>query len=360
MYTPIQGDIYALAFDGAMAGMLSANRVETNSTPATYDFYAKVSRAWAESFDTAWDNAASLDEVQAMITYGSSAGFWGNAERLPVIGQAGALVPSTYDPYVDGIIATITSAENDFANQGITPPPWGGGGGGSNVPDAPTAAGTYDLVVPSVGDPFWDIIGGDKILSFTGITATEDLGISLASVTFAASLNAVPISAHVSWSGVASGSQVVTPLGTSLSGTITGPFTSNTNAATLTVTLTCVFPDGTQVSSQTVTWAYRFLSLPAGDTSGAFAAFTASDLETILTSVQNHTGLSGSYPAALSGGNVFGVATPTALGAGSWTSGGFAVSPSFVKTIAGYTNPEGIVTSMDLYTFPVSGTYVLT
>lgn len=130
-YVPIQasGDIYCLAFDGAMSGMLSANRVEASVTPATYDFYATVAQAWAQEFDTAWDDAADLDEIQAMITYDASAGFWGNAERLPVQGQASAILPTSYTQFIDAIIATITSTENNFAAQGITPPPWRGGGG---------------------------------------------------------------------------------------------------------------------------------------------------------------------------------------------------------------------------------------
>jgi hypothetical protein len=135
----------------------------------------------------------------------------------------------------------------------------GGGGGGSTLPALPGADGIYDLVV-SGGVGSWQLVGGDKILTFTGLTPGVEVGTSLASVNWAATFNVAPSAITISWSGVASGSTTLTgPFTTSASGTITGPFTSAANNAKLIVSITCTFPDGVHAANQSTTWEAKIV-----------------------------------------------------------------------------------------------------
>jgi hypothetical protein len=133
-YTPTNVNIYTLAFDGAMAGMLTSVRAETSLAVGTYAYFTEVARAYAISWDEAWDSAAAIDEIQAGLCWQESMGFWGDGTRVPVQPTIGlpdpALNPASYTQIIDAMIVTITSQEDSFAADGITPLPWGGGSGG--------------------------------------------------------------------------------------------------------------------------------------------------------------------------------------------------------------------------------------
>lgn len=143
----------------------------------------------------------------------------------------------------------------------------GGGGGGSTLPALPGADGTYDLVVAS-GVGSWQLVGGDRILSFAGIARTTEVGTSFATFAWTATYNTPPSAVTISWTGVATGSApAIAPF---TSGTITGPFLSNANAGQLVVTLTATMPDGTHTATQVVLWAAKvvFGSITPPETPG--------------------------------------------------------------------------------------------
>jgi hypothetical protein len=230
----------------------------------------------------------------------------------------------------------------------------GGGGTGSNLPAAPAATASlveYTLAVPPLpGVPFWDIAGGDKITAFSLSVSVQELGESLASFTFAASANAVPTSASIAWTGVASGSQAVTP-GTSMSGAITGPFASSTNGAQLVVTLTCVFPDGSPTSTKNITWESPIVWAPSSTpTTVSIATLRAANLQLNTSNV-------GNYAATMNAGEFFTWANPAGFTQPpTVVFGVLPVTPVLVQSSVAYTNPYGVSIPMDVYTFGVAGT----
>jgi len=181
-YAPVSGppyDVYTIA-SGAVIAALSARRAQTSALPATYAFTAACADAWAQAFDTAWDDSASIDELQAVLIWEGTVGFWATGERVPTAGWQGPTAtlpaqgpaPSQFAQAVDAIIQQITAAEDQFAAEGITPAPWRGGSAG------PFAA--YEILVgnPNGGggisqypDFEWDDATGQLLAGTLGVTA---------------------------------------------------------------------------------------------------------------------------------------------------------------------------------------------
>jgi hypothetical protein len=191
--------------------------------------------------------------------------------------------------------------------------------------------------------------GGSAIDSFSVGTTNAELGQSLASVTFNATANNTPTSATLSWSGVASGSQSVTP-GTTMSGTVTGPFTSSTNNSAITWTLTCVFPDGTKTRSTSTTWAAAIFWAPS-------AAPTTVTIATLrATNISIQTNNVGDFSATMASGQYFTWSNPAAYNQPPTVMFGvLAITPVLQQSSVAYTNPYGVSVPMDVYTFGVSG-----
>jgi hypothetical protein len=123
-YSPINPDVYALAFQGAQSGITTFQVTNTDTTVADYSQFSVLAQAWAQTFDIAWGKSTRIDEVQAFGIMNGSFGFWaGSNTASPFI-----TIPSvaTFTPYVNGIIATIASSEANFASLNIVPPLWGG------------------------------------------------------------------------------------------------------------------------------------------------------------------------------------------------------------------------------------------
>jgi len=405
-YTPSNPDVLSLAFGAATAGQAQGGRDGQVYAPeAAYAALTAAAMAFAIAVDLALDlHEGSLDEVAATIILEASYGYWGQASRVapavilnafdPITGNPrddSPTDPQTYAGVAAGMKSYILEATALYvATTGTSPPLWNSGGGGSSLPttgaigdvltvtvageppsptsvawEAPTTGDVLpettvagDLLTvtvggetPSASSTAWLPAGGSAITSFTGITASFDLGESEAHFTWAATANNIPTTATLSWTGVATGSTPVTP-GESMGGTVNGPFVGDTNGSTLVVTLTCVFPDGTKTATQTQVWEFRVVYLPTGDTLANVEAANAAYLETVLTSFQLHASPGGNYAAAPTGTNVFPIAIPTALAPGNWVVGSFPVTPTEVGVIAGYTNPYGITYSMTLYYFP--------
>jgi hypothetical protein len=199
------------------------------------------------------------------------------------------------------------------------------------------------------GDFAWEPPGGSAITAFSLSQGGVEVGQSFATITFAATANEVPTSASIAWSGVASGSQVVTP-GTSMSGTLTGPFTTNAIGGALNVTLTCVFADGTRTRTAAVTWEAPVVwGSQASPTTVTIATLRGQDLALKLSNV-------GAYSATVGAGEFFTWSAPA-----SFTQpptvlfGVLPVTPVQVQSAVPYTNPYGATVSMNVWTFGVSG-----
>lgn len=162
-YVPVNSTVFTLAYAAAYEGIVNANRAHKSDVPLADTVAIGAANGWAEAFDTAWNNAASLDTLQAMGISQGSWGFWGSGQRIPLASVSLVTLVSHVTPYCVAMIAAINAASADFASQGITPPPWGGGGTGG-LPAPPTGVGFY-LLQTSAGPVYtWTIATADEIL----------------------------------------------------------------------------------------------------------------------------------------------------------------------------------------------------
>jgi hypothetical protein len=368
-FTPTNLDVYCCAYSGAYGGFTGGRALPS----VDYSVQAIAAGVWAQEFDTLWASATQLDEVQAEMILTQSYAVWEG--RTPQ-----SLTASEVTAAISAIITAIDAAESYLASEGITPPSWntGGGGGGLPVPPGagfalvstgggagdyaweayiPTPPGANELLTSTgaaIGDWAWEPSGGDMITSFTKNHGnTFEVGNSDVSPTFAATYNALPASADIAYTTQpGSPLTLITPF---TSGQILQTFVETANGATATFTLQATFPVvGVKTATLTDTWGLPFLSVI--DLTGNIVA-TQGYLDTMRTDngAQVHTSAAGTYLAGdtVGAGQISAIALPTVLDVGVvWTDNetGLPVSPSFVGTVAGYTNPFGQVISMNLYT----------
>jgi hypothetical protein len=356
MYVPINVPVYNAAYLGFYAGIVAAGRNTTDPVVADYAAMAAAAGVWAQEFDTQWDSATTADGLQIPLIWQESYGVWEGRNTQ-------SLTLSACTALVLGIIASITASEDYYASQAIIPPTWNtGGGGGGGVPDTPansagdllTSTNTTGGALPALTSSAWLPSGGYAILSFSKNHGSSfEVGNTDVSPTFAASYNTTPSSAEIIYTQQPGSPLVlVTPY---TAGQILETFTSNVNGATASFTLSADFPGPvTKTSTLTDTWGLPFLSII--DLVGNVVA-TQAYLTTMrgANPVQVHTSATGTYLAGqnVGAGQITAIALPTALDVGVvWTDNetGLPVTPNFVGTVAGYTNPFGVVVSMNLYT----------
>ena len=131
MYNPINGNVFACAFAGALSGMAAANRVNQSSVTTSFDAMSTVATYWAEEFDAVWNNTAALQETEAFSIQDLSYGFW--SERVPLVNNVDSN-PQTWTPFVTSLITAIHSSNTALASLVGPLPAWpSGSGGGANV-----------------------------------------------------------------------------------------------------------------------------------------------------------------------------------------------------------------------------------
>jgi hypothetical protein len=202
-YSPINADIYCLAYDGALSGMVSAARDTTSTSPVTFQPNALIAQAWAIAMDTAWNDATALDEVQAVMVLNGSSGFWGNAERNPVFGN-GNVDPTDvalYEDYVDAIIAVISTVEENtyYYYGGSTPPPWRGGSGPITLVPQEVVYGSASDTIAQSPDFSWNET--TKVLTLGQLTFTVSSTGAVTVITTPNSVNPLLIEGPASTSG---------------------------------------------------------------------------------------------------------------------------------------------------------------
>jgi hypothetical protein len=343
-YSPINGQVFALAFDGAMAGMTHANRVQLQTASSSYLLFSQFAGVWAQAFDIAWNSATAIDEVQAMMISQGSYGEWEdrNSQNLPSSQQ-----PATFVPQVMAIIASIVAAEVYFTAQGITPPVWGGGG---VTPPQPTAAGQIPTsTAAGLNNYTWDLPGGFAISTFSKSGGVSfEVGNSDVSPTFTASYNELPDSANIVYSGVGSPLVLITPF---TSGQILQTFTSTLNGAAFAFTLHATKGIVSKTAVLSDTFANPIL-FDVSNTASILATQGYLDTMRADHAPQLHTAIGGTYGALTVGaGQNFAIAYPTAFTLTQVKdSNGFIISPVTIGTIPAYVNPYSVTIGMTLIT----------
>jgi len=123
-YNPINDQVYFAAYSGALAGMAVSDRVPSDSSAANQANVAAIAGAFAQSFDTEWNSATFITDIQNRCIEQSSQSVW--QMRAPQAGQVTPLVPATYSATCRALIAIITAGGTYVTGQGITIPDMGG------------------------------------------------------------------------------------------------------------------------------------------------------------------------------------------------------------------------------------------
>ena len=132
-YTPINGQVFNAAYCGALAGMGASDRVPTSATLNAYAGLVMVAGAYAQEFDTLWNNAAPASMLDIYSIQQLTESVW--QMRAPITNVKN-ITPSSYSGLCAALITMVLASEGYYAAQGITPPPLPGGGGGFPVSDA--------------------------------------------------------------------------------------------------------------------------------------------------------------------------------------------------------------------------------
>lgn len=130
-YNPISPDLFVAAYAGAMAGMGASNRIPINADAAKHVGLSNIAGAWAQEFDTLFNNATA-DGLQTKLAQELSEAVW--AQRSPNLAiLPTSTIPATYSSTVSILLAVIQAAENYYSAQGITPPTAGTPPAGANT-----------------------------------------------------------------------------------------------------------------------------------------------------------------------------------------------------------------------------------
>ncbi len=168
---------------------------------------------------------------------------------------------------------------------------------------------------------------------------------------FAATYNEAATAGQINYTGAAGSPLVLVAPYTA--GTIAHTFTSTVNGTVDTFTLAATVGGSPLTRGLSDTWASPLLfDITATGTIAATQGF----LDTMRADhgVSLHTVMGGTYGTGLTvgAGEQFSFAAPTAFPLASVTDpSGFPIAPVTAGTVAGYTNPFGVVIPMTLYTF---------
>src|SRR5271157_570118 len=124
-YTPINTKVFTAAYAGAIAGMAVSGWI-TDPTSADYSNATIIAGAFAQSFDTIWNDSAALNSLElAAITAIVQTDF--NGRGPGPFNSPTYQSPHNWNSAAAACIALVLECDIYFAGQGITPPTPGGG-----------------------------------------------------------------------------------------------------------------------------------------------------------------------------------------------------------------------------------------
>ena len=119
-YSPINTKVFTAAYAGAIAGMAVSGWI-TDPTSADYSNATIIAGAFAQSFDTIWNDSAALNSLElAAITAIVQTDF--NGRGPGPFNSPTYQSPSNWNSAAAACIALVLECDIYFAGQGITPP----------------------------------------------------------------------------------------------------------------------------------------------------------------------------------------------------------------------------------------------
>src|SRR5271165_4145991 len=123
-YAPINTKVFTAAYAGAIAGMAVSGWI-TDPTSADYSNATIIAGAFAQSFDTIWNDSAALNSLElAAITAIVQTDF--NGRGPGPFNSPTYQSPNNWNSAAAACIALVLECDIYFAGQGITPPTPGG------------------------------------------------------------------------------------------------------------------------------------------------------------------------------------------------------------------------------------------
>jgi hypothetical protein len=198
-YVPINVAAFVTSYSGAISGMATSGWI-TDSSPVNYASIAKIAGAFAQAFDTVWDNVSPLNnlEIQA-ISQIVSENF---AHRTP--GPQADLRyynPNNWQVSATACAALVLESDAFFAGEGINP---GFPGGGS----IPLPIPVSDLDAIGIPDGYVLQVSGEiaiwgplptafDITAFNATINILQVGQTIINPTFTASYNRPPVAISI-------------------------------------------------------------------------------------------------------------------------------------------------------------------
>jgi hypothetical protein len=170
-YTPINVSAFVAAYSGAIAGMATPGWL-VDPTQANYDLVTKIAGSFAQAFDTAWNDATQLNNLEiASITSITSNDF---AKRGP-----GPLADPTFQTVGNwtqaarACAALVLESDAYFAGQGINP----------GIPITGSGYSTVEVNgVPLTQEAILNFVGTDVHGSTVGSVTTITFGAESVSI----------------------------------------------------------------------------------------------------------------------------------------------------------------------------------
>ena len=354
-YVPINVPAFVASYSGAIAGMAVSGWI-VDPTAVDYSLVCQIAGAFAQSFDTVWNNATALNNLEiAAISSIVSEDF---SKRGPgPLSSARFVTPANWTQAAAACAALVLQSDAYFAGQGIDPGTGGGGGGSTvKVDGADTTAGflasklvvdaSLSLTILNPGANEQIRLGLFVAFGITGFALTGPalvlVGTPVVNPGFVASYNQAATA--VSLTDTEGNNDVIALPGTAF----VSPHTVTKNAYGQSVTFTdhASNANGAATAGAALFWGQNVFFGSAVDPGGG--GYNTAFLNTLTAALRlapngnynyNASALQSCFWAARAG---FGL-TPA-----NFTVGGFPFACSKVATF-NYTNANGIVESYDLF-----------
>lgn len=132
-YVPVNINVYAAAFAGAMAGIVVPNGAFiTDPTSADYAPQAAVASAYAAAVDTAWGGVTVANAYDIAAISEASTNIFSRGAGYPF--NAALNQQSNWTRVATAVVVAVLQGDVNATGQGIVLPAVGGGGGGIPVP----------------------------------------------------------------------------------------------------------------------------------------------------------------------------------------------------------------------------------
>jgi hypothetical protein len=178
-YNPINGQAFTAAFSGAVAGM-AVNGWISSATPSNYTQVCAIAGAFAQAFDTAWNNAATLNGLEYSAIQQACAQEFTQRGPGPLANPKFTEVANWEIPAAACAVLAL-QCDAYYVAQGITPPSLGGSSGFVAQVDGASATftSTDDTLVTTILSAPVAAFTSCSINAWAELSTNQEFGVDL-------------------------------------------------------------------------------------------------------------------------------------------------------------------------------------